>query len=552
MKQATWKKPMMSPGNGKTPNSITHHLLVGAALLAAIATASASASFAESGDQASVYYADAAIAFRKGDYQSAIELYQAADRAGFNDLALQYNLGVSYYKLNRFADAEAAFATASTADKLAPLSYYNLGLVALKVDDKRDAHGWFQQVIRNPETSAKLRDLAEQAVDTLPKVARRRPAKREADPQLGDFLSFSFKSGVAYDSNIYRAPVSEYLDLTDPTQPLSITPTEQSGSFVPVEADVGLQWGTSEHGRFFLDYNFDGRIYTDSEYSNANAFRNEVSVGGKTIVPEKKGYRYLRSQFSFTRFDENYYDRDDGQDQLIGTTDVSDRFNRTRIGPSIYYHRKRTKLGYGWRAEGYANDYADTLDYLDLSNQQYLAGVHVSYYPWRTTEIRTGFDWSRREYSRRKAKSSSGIRFANNDDLEYDYQNYQATLRQKLSQRTSTVLSYRYTIRDDNFEGYDDYTRHTGRASLRYKSRRLEIQTGLTYRLYDFPNAFTFDLIGQGQKDLDTTYAHVNVDYEIMDGIFVRLEALRDMVNASDPRSEYDRDQIAMSLAWQL
>ena len=204
------------------------------------------------------------------------------------------------------------------------------------------------------------------------------------------------------------------------------------------------------------------------EYSNANAFRNEVSVGGKTIIPENRGYRYLRSQFSFTRFDENYYDRDDGQDQLIGTTDVSDRFNRTRIGPSIYYHRKRTKLGYGWRAEGYANDYADTLDYLDLSNQQYLAGVHVSYYPWRTTEIRTGFDWSRREYSRRKAKSSSGIRFANNDDLEYDYQNYQATLRQKLWPRTSTVLSYRYTIRDDNFEGYDDYTRHTGRASLRF------------------------------------------------------------------------------------
>jgi hypothetical protein len=37
-----------------------------------------------------------------------------------------------------------------------------------------------------------------------------------------------------------------------------------------------------------------------------------------------------------------------------------------------------------------------------------------------------------------------------------------------------------------------------------------------------------------------------------MDGIFIRLEALRDIVNASDPRSEYDRDQIAMSLAWQL
>ena len=521
-----------------------------AALFAAASVATAS--IAQANEAASAYYQEGRQAFRNSDYAGAVELFAAADRAGYEDLALHYNLGVSYYKLGELPEAEAAFATASTSPHLAPLAYYNLGLVALAARETEEANDWFRQVIYHPQASGKLKALARKALGAAPARLRKPVAVREEKPRLGDFLHFSFDSGYAHDTNIYRAPSSSYVDLSDPAQPQPVTPTEQSGSFVPVAADLGLSWRTENHGRYYLDYSFDGRFYTDSAYSNADAFRNELAVGGKAIIRTDNGYHYWHSRFSFTRFDENYYDRDDGQDQLIGATDVSDRFDRTRIGPSAYYHRKLGWLGYGLRAEGYLNDYANTLDYLSMTHSQYLAGAHVSLYPWQATELRIGYAWSRREYSQRKAKDAGGIRFANNDELEYDYAHYKATLRQKLWQALSMTLSYRYTVRDDNFEGYDDYTRHTGSASLRYSTRRFNARAGVTYRLYDFPNAFTFDLITEGEKDLDTTYAHAEVSYQLFPSLGVRLEGLRDIVNSSDPRSEYERDQVAVSLIWQL
>ena len=90
-------------------------------------------------------YAEAQAAYQRSNYAEAATLYQAADRAGFEDPVLFYNLGVTHYRLAEYSRAEAAFATASTHWKLAPLALYNLGLVALKAGEPPEAGGWFAQ-----------------------------------------------------------------------------------------------------------------------------------------------------------------------------------------------------------------------------------------------------------------------------------------------------------------------------------------------------------------------------------------------------------------------
>lgn len=527
---------------------------------AAVAEATARESVPTDESQLQAYrsstYAQARAAFDRSDYGSAATLFQRAERAGYPDPVLFYNLGIAYYRLQKYPEAEAAFATAASVDRLAPLSYYNLGLVAKRTGDNRDAHGWFRQAALHPEASIKLKRLARKAIASLPEVPRERPPLLvEQDSNLKDFLRFSFNAGYGQDSNIYRTPGDAYIDLSTPGAPL-VTPEPQSGSFVPLDADVEFRWAPHENSYYFIRYDFDGKVYTKAENKNANAFRNRFMVGGRAFIPKKNGYRYFRSFFAVTRFDEDYYDRTDGQDQLVGTTDISDRLKRTKFGPHIYYHRERGRLGYGLRADAfinkYDNDFEPEFNYLDLTHEQFQVGVHASFDVLKSTALRLNLDRYQRNYTRRKAKDLNGLRFTTNDELSYDYSEASLRVLQKLGQRASLSLAYQYTMREDNFEGYDDYNRHSGMAEATFETRRFLVAAGLIYRIYDFPNGYAFDLPAAGEKTLDTLYANFEVGYWIRPRYQLLFTARMDVVESSDPRSAYDKNQLAFGMRWSL
>ena len=501
-------------------------------------------------------YKEANAAFRRSDFQAAANLFEKADQAGFTDPIVFYNTGVAQFRLGHFDDAEASFATAAAFDNLAPLAYYNLGLIARRQDDHRDAYGWFRQSALHPESSAKLRRLSRQAMASLPEVQRRKPTLLAMqETKLSDFLRFSFNAGYGQDSNVYRAPKSSYVDLSQQGSP-TVVPLVQSGSFVPLDADVEFRWAPYEHGHFSIRYDFDGKIFTEAEQKNANAFRNRVSMGGRVVIPKKNGYRYFRSHFAITRYDENYYDRTDGQDMFFGTTNISDRFRRTKFGPHIYYHRERGRLGYGMTADAFINKYDNDFDepvaQIDLTHEQYKLGAHVSYDVLRATALRLSYNRTRRDYTQRTAKSATGIRFTTNDNLQYDYQDARVKLSQKLGGRLGVSLAYQYTIRTDNFEGYDDYNRHSGLAELAFRSRRFSAETGIVYRTYDFPNGFAFDLPSAGEKTLDRMYAYFEASFRVRQRYAIMLSAEMDVVESTDPRSAYDRNQIALGMRWSL
>jgi tetratricopeptide (TPR) repeat protein len=508
-------------------------------------------------------YREAQAAFRSGDYAEAAELFMAADKAGHDDPVAFYNAGVAYFRLGEFDRAEAAFATAAAFDQLAPMAYYNLGLIARREDDYRNARGWFRQAGRHPDASIRLRQLSRQASASLPTVRRTRPTvyNQDPEPRFTDFVRFSFDTGYGTDSNVFRAPKDSYVDISQAGAP-TVVPLVQSGSFVPLDADLEFRWAPYEHGHFSIRYDFDGKVYTKEEQKNANAFRNRFSFGGRVHIPKEKGYRYFRSFFAIARYDENYYDRTDGGDIFVGTTNIADRFKRTKFGPHVYYHRERGRFGYGFSAEAFLNKYDNkfedepeprgSLDYLDLTHEQYQVGAHVSFDLLKHTALRVSYDRYRRDYTRRLAKAADGVRYSNNDPLQLDYQDMGVKMTQDLGRRVDVSLAYQFTQRSDNFEGYDDYDRHSGLASIAFRTRRLGAEAGIVYRTYDFPNGFAFDEPLAGDKTLDRMFAYFEASYRIRQRYHIMASAELDAVDATDPRSAYDRNLFSVGMRWRL
>ncbi len=98
-------------------------------------------------------------AFAAGDYQAALTLYEEALGRGQNTGALHYNMGVCLYRLGRYPEAEIAFLKTAAFPAMAQLAYYNLGLVALRLDDLDKAARWFEDA-RDATGDEKISSLA--------------------------------------------------------------------------------------------------------------------------------------------------------------------------------------------------------------------------------------------------------------------------------------------------------------------------------------------------------------------------------------------------------
>ncbi len=492
-------------------------------------------------------------AYRQGNFELAIDLYQRADRGGYADPVLSYNLGVAQYRPGDFEAAHSAFLTAAGTEKLAPLAYYNLGLVARKTGATRDAYVWFNQARRHPHASGKMQTLSRKAMATLDQPQRHSKIPvaftQPERTRLSDHLLVALNTGFATDSNIYRSPSSSYVDAAAPGSP-TVEPEVQSGTYIPMRASTALRWGTHDNSHFELKYALDGRIYSDSQHSNANLMEHEFSIGGAMNRPTKRGNVYWRSHFLVTNSNEQAYDRDDGQGELINDENVSDRLSSTRFGPDVYFHRDIGRFGYGFRMNAYIDRYEETLDFLDLTHEQYLGGAHLSFRPLRNTLVRISGDYYQREYADRVAADASGIRFADNDELKYTYQNLGLSLRQRVFRSLVVGLDYRYTQRQDEFENYDDYDRHTGRGYLRFQRGRFSARASYTYRTYDFPNALNFDDTPTDPWPLQTMYGEFEAELKLGRRYTIRAEAILNLVDATDPRSEYDRNQLSLGLTW--
>ena len=143
--------------------------------------------------------------FEAGDYASATELFEQLLAVDGDNAIIHYNLGSSYYKLGRYKMARSHFQKIGTRHKLLPAAYYNLGLIAFRLEGSDAAIHWFERC-RDSSSDEKLRQLADRQLRLLKDGGNRFSRKKQ--------LSGYFSIGAGYDGNVGRVS-DEILDISD-------------------------------------------------------------------------------------------------------------------------------------------------------------------------------------------------------------------------------------------------------------------------------------------------------------------------------------------------
>ncbi len=132
-------------------------------------------------------------AFHAGNYQAALKSFLDARQAGLDTPGLHYNLGATYYRLGRYAEAEDEFQALARDPEWASLAHYNLGLNAQHMGRPQQAIEHFEQAQRTT-ADLNLRTLAATALERL------------GGAPLSQRTGAVFSLAGGYDSNVTLSP----------------------------------------------------------------------------------------------------------------------------------------------------------------------------------------------------------------------------------------------------------------------------------------------------------------------------------------------------------
>ncbi len=137
--------------------------------------------------------------FAAGDYAGAAKLFEQVLITDQNNAIIHFNLGSSYYRLGRYDRAREHFMKIDPGHKLGPLAYYNLGLVAFRMEEgEKAAIYWFQRCLDSSDEKA-LKQLAARQIARLQK-------REKASFFTRDSLTGYYSVGIGYDDNVARVP----------------------------------------------------------------------------------------------------------------------------------------------------------------------------------------------------------------------------------------------------------------------------------------------------------------------------------------------------------
>jgi len=131
-------------------------------------------------------------AFGTGDYEAALRFFAEARRGGLDTPGLHYDLGATYYRLQRYAEAEAEFTSLARDPAWAALAAYNLGLIAQRTGRPAHAREHYGEALR----TATDRDLRALAARALGRLEQEQPTRAVAVVSLAG----------GYDSNATLTP----------------------------------------------------------------------------------------------------------------------------------------------------------------------------------------------------------------------------------------------------------------------------------------------------------------------------------------------------------
>ena len=481
---------------------------------------------------------NANTAFRNGDYASALASYNEALTKGKDSSRLFYNMGLAHYRLGQYSQARWAFTEAEKDDRMAALAQYQLGVLAHREGDKKSAEKWFKRARANAD-SPKLRVLSVRALETI----------GASQP----YFESSFSAGFGHDSNAFRAPDEPYTDFSqDP--PVAVDPVEQSGGFVPIRIRATYFNPVSDRSTFIASYRHRGDYYTDKELDNADETDHRLRLGMERALGDgKSSSRQLSYLAEIRSHGETNFDRDDGLERFDDGVSIGDRFDYTGAGVQAELRNRIGRLRYEIDGGYQVRDYEDepTASSYDLSAYWLHGALKIPLA--RRTRLEIGYQYYVRSFDERRARDENGESSSDNPTLEYRYGMFELGLRHRLSDSVVTELVYSLTDREDQFVGYNDYTKDKISFETTVElSDKFIAEFEIDYRDQQYPNAFAFNDPTQADKEYQELQISVSALYRFTDQLSLRADVEHEDVDSSDPRGAYDRLRAGLSIRWEF
>ncbi len=379
------------------------------------------------------------MAFRKGDYSSALKAFKKAEQAGLRSAALDYNLGVVYYKLGNLIQSKRYFNRLRHDKKLSQLADYNLGLIAEQQDNRQLAIRYYRLSLKGSD-----RDIRQ--------LARYRISKLKAPADLQTWYGVASLS-LGHDDNVTLIPTG--------------SPTLTSDNYL--EAFV--------YANYLADQQLSFNIFYDRlDYSTVDiADFSLLSAGADYQLQYAKweltpGIRYSQSTLNSSSY-QNIIDlRFSAARKLSDTKELAlrYRYNDIKSQNSLYDYLEGTRQQFRADYDLTMNDTDLRLRYqLEINDRRDLPTTNYS--PTRhTLQLRLKHDlnkeWQlegRVEYRNSRYDEAAGIR------REDDRYRLRAGARYLYRRDWDVRLRYTYTDNQSNIPG-EAYTRNDIQATLNY------------------------------------------------------------------------------------
>jgi hypothetical protein len=421
---------------------------------------------------------------------------------------------------------------------MAALAQYQLGVLANREGDKRSAERWFKRSLNNAD-SPKLRLLS---VRALEKIGAAQPRFESA-----------FAAGLGHDGNAFRTPSEAYIDYSqDP--PVLVDPVVQSGSYVPIRIRASYFNPISERSTFIASYRHRGDYYMDEALENADETDHRLRIGMERALGDGKSSSRQFSYLAEIRsHGETNFDRDDGLERFDDGASIADRYDYTGAGVRA---ELRNRIGrYRYEIDGgYAvRDYEDepTASSYDLSDYWLHGAFKIPLA--RTTRLELVYKHHVRSFDERRARDLDGDGSSANPTLEYQYDQLAVGLRHRISNGFVTELVYSLTNREDQYVGYNNYTKNKISFGTTLElSDKFAAEVEIDYRDQQYDNAFAFDNPTQPAKEYQELQLAASALYRFTEQLSLRVVLKQEEIESSDPRGAYDRLRADLSIYWGL
>jgi tetratricopeptide (TPR) repeat protein len=491
--------------------------------------------------------------FRSKVYHAALQRYHEAENAGLSSPLLDYNLGLTYYRLEQYDEAATYLERAYLDEGLAPLAAYNLGLTERAAGHASEASRWFD-VAATRGVGTPLEKLARQGLSppvnaepALNNAARHRALEKQQ--RIGE-LNIVLRTGGGTDSNPNRSPSEPYTDLAAPGAP-TVVPEPVPSSYSPVQGTIEyVLHNEAGDTDFVVGYDIDADYYAQEFANDERSHR--LRMGANVLLGDTgTRRRFLTSQLFVVKHYERNYDPDNGVDRSIGDNELWQQYSYNSAGLQMDFAHTLGKWQWGLNALAEHRDY-DTIPIVaSWDTDLYMFKLRSAYSFSDRTSMRAVLHSYKREAIERQSRDIDGTLLSTYPPLDYSYQGLELGVTHRVLRWMSLDFSYLRLDRTDAFQGYENYTQDiVGVRAVMRAGTRWTISAGAVMRNYDYANAFAFNDPTADPMSLRDVGADLSLNVAVTKAFSIQVDLASTDVTSTDPRAAYTRQRSLIAATW--